>query len=54
MYGSKKNVSKFVAKILQYRILCKDILTFLGLNYRDALPIALYLVVIGISIQKIR
>ena len=29
-----------------------DILTFLGLDYRDASPITLYLVVIGISIKK--
>ena len=29
-----------------------DILTYLGLDYRDALLIRLYLVVIGISIKK--
>ena len=33
-------------------IIFKDILTFLGLDYRDALLVTLYLVVIGISIQK--
>ena len=33
-------------------LLFKDILTFLGLDYRDALLITLYLVVIGISIKK--
>jgi hypothetical protein len=33
-------------------ILFKDILTFLGLVYRDASLITLYLVVIGISLQK--
>ena len=33
-------------------ILFKDILTFLGLVYRDALLITLHLVVIGISFQK--
>ena len=33
-------------------ILFKDILTFLRLDYRDALLITLYLVVIGISIPK--
>ena len=33
-------------------ILLKDILTFLGLDYRDASLLILYLVVIGISIQK--
>ena len=30
----------------------KDILTFLGLDYRNNLLITLYLVVIGISIPK--
>ena len=33
-------------------LLFKDILTFLGLDYRDASLITLYLVVIGISIIK--
>ena len=47
-------LSNFVAKQLKYRILFKDILTFEGLNYRDASHISLYLVVIGISIPKIR
>ena len=32
----------------------KDILTFLGLEYRDALLITLYFVVLGISMPKIR
>ena len=32
----------------------EDILTFLGLVYRDASLIKVYLVVIGISLQKIR
>ena len=32
----------------------KDILTFLGLDYRDAWFITLYFVVLGISIPKIR
>ena len=45
-----KIVSKFVTKLIKYTILFKDILTFLGLDYRDALLIVLYLVVIGISI----
>ena len=31
-----------------------DILTFLGLDYRDASLIILYFVVLGISIPKIR
>ena len=50
---SNKIVSKFVAKLIKYIILFKDIVTFLGLDYRDALLITLYLVVIGISIPKI-
>ena len=45
-------ISKFVAKLLRYRILFKDILTFLRLDYRDSSLITLYLVVIGISIPK--
>ena len=32
----------------------KDILTFIKLDYRDALRLVLYPVVIGISIPKIR
>ena len=47
----KKRVSKF-AKLTEYMI--KDILTFLGLDYRDASLITVFLVVIGISIKKIR
>ena len=47
-----KIVSKFVAKLIKYMLLFKDIMTFLGLYYRDASLITLYLVVIGISIQK--
>ena len=55
MYMSiKKIVSKFVAKLIKYIILFKEILTFLGLDYRDASLITLYLVVIGSSIKKIR
>ena len=46
LYQSKKIVSKFVAK---YRILFKDILTFLGLDNRYASLITLYLVVVGIT-----
>ena len=46
--------SKFVAKQLKYGIMFKDILTFLGLDYRDALLIILYLIVTGISTLKIR
>ena len=33
-------------------ILFKDILTYLGLDYEDASIIRLYLVVIGMGIQK--
>ena len=55
MYKSRnKIVSKFVEKLLKYRIMFKDILTFLGLDYRDASLITLYLVVIEVSIQNIR
>ena len=50
----KKKLSVFVAKLLKYRLLFKDILTFLGLDYGDALHIILYLVVIEIKISKIR
>ena len=49
-----KIIRKFVAKLLKYRILFKDILTFLILDYRDASLIILYLIVIGISNKKIR
>ncbi len=35
-------------------ILLKDILTFLGLDYRDGSLITLVLAVMGISIPKIR
>ena len=47
-------VSKFVAKLLKYRIMFKDILTFLGFDYRDPPLITLYFVVLGISMPKIR
>ena len=47
-------IRKFVAKLLKYSILFKDILTLLGLDYRDASLIILYLIIIGISILKIR
>ena len=51
---NKHNKSKFVAKLLDYRILLKDIPILLGHDYRDASLITLDLVVIGISIPKIR
>ena len=35
-------------------IIFKDILTFLGIEYRDTLFITMYFVVLGISIPKIR
>ena len=49
-----KIMRKFVAKLLKYRILFKDILTFLGLDYRDASLVIVYHIVIGISTPKIR
>ena len=49
-------VSKFIEKLVKYRVLFKDILTFLGLDYRGSSLLKLYLgkIVIGISIPKIR
>ena len=47
-------VRKFVENMRKYRIMFKDILTFLGLDYRDASLIKLYFVVLRISIPKIR
>ena len=50
-----KILSKFVEKLLKLnRIMFKDILTFLGLDYRDDSLITLYFVVLGNSIPKIR
>ena len=54
MLSLNKIVSKFVAKLLKYRILFKDILTFLGLDYRVVPLITLCLVVIGIRTPKIK
>ena len=46
MYKSRnKTVSKYLKKIAKYRIMFKDILTFLAFDYRDALLITLYFVV---------
>ena len=43
MYNSRNKIlSKFVEKLLKYRIMFKDIPTFLGLYYRDAPVIKLY------------
>ena len=51
---NKKNiVTEFIAKVLKYRILFKDILTFLELAYWDASYITLYFVVIRIRILKL-
>ena len=49
-----KIVSKFVEKLLTCRKLFKDILTFVGLDYKDDSLIALTFVVLGIGISKIR
>ena len=49
-----KIVRKFVRKLLKNRIMLKDILTFLGLDYRVAWLIILFIVVSGINIPKIR
>ena len=55
MYKSRKTiVSKFVEKLLKYRTMFKDILTFLGFDNRRALLITLCFVVLRISISKIR
>ncbi len=43
MYKYKKIVSMFFAKMLKYRIMCKDMFTLLGLDYRDALLICIVL-----------
>ncbi len=45
MYKYKQNCN---------RLMFKDILTFLALDYRDASLITQYLVVMGSSIKKIR
>ena len=50
--GRNKIVGKFVVKLVKYRIMIMDILTYLGLGYRDASLITLHLVVLGINIQK--
>ncbi len=49
-----KIISKYVAKLLKYIILFKDLLTFLGIDYGYASFIILYLIVIWNSILKIR
>ena len=54
MHKYNKIVSKFVSKLLKYMKLFNNILPFIGLDYRDASHITINLVVIGISISKIR
>ena len=55
IYNSRnKIVSKFVGKLLKYRIMFKYTLTCLVLDYRDASLITLYFFVLGISFPKIR
>ena len=49
-----KIVSQFVEKLLKYRIMFKDILTFLGIDYRDAPLITLYFVVQVSRMPKIK
>ena len=45
---------KFVTKLLKFRTLYKDVLSFLGFNHRDVLRITLILFVLGITIQKVK
>ena len=52
MYKSQQNCNYICFKRPKYRILFKEIITFLGLVYRDAMLMTLYLIVIGISIVK--
>ena len=55
MYKSRNKIeSKFVEKLPKYRIMFKNILTFLEIDYRDASLIPVYFVEIEISIPKIR
>ena len=55
MYDSRNKIaSKFVEKMLKYRMMFKDILTCLVHDYIDASLMTLYSVVLGISIPKIR
>ena len=55
MYKSRsKIVSKFDEKLPKYRIMFKDMLTFLGLDYINAWLITSFFVVLEFSIPKIR
>ncbi len=47
-----KILSKFVEKLLKYRIMVKDIIMFLGLDYRDASLVTLYLLSFESVFQK--
>ncbi len=53
MYKSRNKI-KFVEKLHKYRLMLKDILTFLRLDYRDAPLITFYFVPLGFSMPKIR
>ena len=46
------SLNKIVSKLFKYKILFMDILTFLGLDYRNVSLMTLYLDVIGVIIQK--
>ena len=52
MHKSKQNLGKFFAKLLKYMLLFKDVLTFLGLDYRNASLMTFYFVVLETIIQK--
>ncbi len=52
--SQNKILSKLNEKLLKYRIMFKDIIPFLGLEYKYALLITMNFVVLGISIPKIR
>ena len=55
MYKQRNKLeSKFIEKLLKYKLMFKDILSFLCLDYKDASLLTLYFAVLGISIQKIR
>ena len=43
--SKNKNLSNIVEKLLKYRIIFKDVLTFLGLDYRDASLLTLFFVI---------
>ena len=54
MYKSRNKIlSKFVEKLLNCRIMFKDILAFVGLDNREVPLITFNFVVLGISIPKL-